>query len=145
MAGARSKDYASNKGEKIVGEMKDLLFHDCKYVMILLPNIDKISICNTSATNIFSINPHIWHVAAKRTQDEIFTHLEEAKAFASHFKQLRKDRGLTQEDVAFEANVDRVTIARIETARQNFTFDMILSLSKALKVHPKDLFDFILP
>lgn len=77
-----------------------------------------------------------------RNQDDIFLNLKEAKAFAVHFKKMRIERGLTQEDLAFEAGVDRVSIARIETAKQNFTFDMLITLAKALKVSPKELLDF---
>jgi transcriptional regulator with XRE-family HTH domain len=58
-------------------------------------------------------------VAVKRTQEDIFLNLNEARAFARHLRRIRKEKGLTQEDLAFEANVDRVTIGRIETARQN--------------------------
>ena len=84
-------------------------------------------------------------MAAKRKQEDIFTNLEEARRFAIHFRQLRKNKGLTQEDLAFEAGADRVTIARIETARQNLTFDMLISLAKALHIHPKELLDFEMP
>ena len=77
-----------------------------------------------------------------RNQVDIFLNLKEAKAFAAHFKRMRIERGLTQEDLAFEAGVDRVSIARIETAKQNFTFDMMITLAKALHVAPKELLDF---
>lgn len=81
-------------------------------------------------------------MALKRREQHIFLNLDEAKKFAAHLRKLRKEKNLTQEDLAFEANVDRVTIARIETARQNFTFDTFITLAKALKIHPRDLFDF---
>jgi transcriptional regulator with XRE-family HTH domain len=81
-------------------------------------------------------------VATKRSQADIFLNIEEARAFAEHLRKLRKAKGLTQEDLAFEANVDRVTIARIETTQQNFTFDILISLAKALKIEPKELLDF---
>jgi len=81
-------------------------------------------------------------VALKRKQEDIFLNIEEARLFAAHLQKTRKSKKLTQEDLAFEANVDRVTIARIETAQQNFTFDILISIAKALKVSPKELLDF---
>jgi transcriptional regulator with XRE-family HTH domain len=74
--------------------------------------------------------------------ENIFKNPEEAKCFARHLKQIRQEKNITQENLAFDCNVDRVTITRIESAKQNPTLDLLISLSKALNIPLKELFDF---
>jgi transcriptional regulator with XRE-family HTH domain len=80
-------------------------------------------------------------VSSKKRED-VFVHAKEAGIFADHFRMLRKKKGLTQNDLAIEANVDVTTIARIEAGRQNITLDTIFGLSKALGIMPQELFAF---
>jgi len=80
-------------------------------------------------------------VSSPKTED-VFTHSQQAQKFAIHFRKLRIEKGLTQDELALEANVDRSTIARIEAGRQNITLDTIFGLSEALKISLKTLFDF---
>jgi transcriptional regulator with XRE-family HTH domain len=79
---------------------------------------------------------------SSKKREEVFVHAKQAEIFANHLRFLRKEKGFTQMELAYEANVDVSTIARIEAGRQNVTLDTIFGLAKALKVHPKELFDF---
>ncbi len=80
----------------------------------------------------------------KRLPETLFTYPETAIAFGNNFRQVRRKQGMTQDDLALEAEVERSTIVRIESAKMNASLDMILVLSKALGVHPRELFDFSL-
>jgi DNA-binding XRE family transcriptional regulator len=65
-----------------------------------------------------------------------------AKAFGRHFKELRMQKGVTQTELSYEADIDRSTIIRIETGKLNPTLDLVFILSKALEVHPGELLNF---
>lgn len=51
-------------------------------------------------------------------------------------KELRRERFLSQEDLARESGVAAVTINRLENGKQQPTFKTIRRLAKALKVEP---------
>ena len=53
----------------------------------------------------------------------------------------RKTRGLTQEDVAEKADLDRVTIAYIETGKRTPKLTTLYQISKVLKVDVQSFFD----
>ena len=57
-------------------------------------------------------------------------------------KSLRRGRGLTQEQVAERADLSVNYLSRIERGLENPTLETLLSLAKALKVEPFDLFTF---
>ncbi len=52
-------------------------------------------------------------------------------------RELRKQRGLTIEQVAVLANVSTTTISRSERGLQNLSPDSTVKISKALKVSPR--------
>jgi len=64
------------------------------------------------------------------------------KAFASVLKKVRKEKGMTQAQLGFEANVPRSSIERIEAAKINPTLSTIVALARALEVRPSVLLDF---
>ncbi len=63
-------------------------------------------------------------------------------AFGKHLQAVRSRVGITQEKLAELVDIDRSYIGFIERGERNITLDKIYKLSKALKVKPKDLFDF---
>ena len=67
---------------------------------------------------------------------------KKVEAFGRHLKQLRKTHGFTQETLADECEIDRVTIARIETGTLTPTLHILFALADALNVKVKDLFDY---
>lgn len=63
------------------------------------------------------------------------------KNFGDKIKKLRLERGLSQEGLANEANLDRTYIPSIEKGERNVSITVIEKLAIALKVSIKDLFD----
>lgn len=55
-------------------------------------------------------------------------------------KQLRKDAGLRQEDMAKELGVSRQTIIAIENDKYNPTLELAMKIAKLLQLHIDDLF-----
>jgi transcriptional regulator with XRE-family HTH domain len=62
------------------------------------------------------------------------------KKFGEKVKKLRSDRGLSQEGLANEANLDRTYIPGIEKGERNVSITVIEKLAIALKVDIRDLF-----
>ncbi len=52
----------------------------------------------------------------------------------------RKQKGLTQQNLADEMNVSYETISRIENANTGISLDMLFELSKAIKAPLAELF-----
>lgn len=63
------------------------------------------------------------------------------KRMAMRLKGLRKERGMTQVQLATKAGIARTYLARLETARQEPTLGVIEKLAKALKVKPGELLE----
>jgi transcriptional regulator with XRE-family HTH domain len=61
-------------------------------------------------------------------------------AFGQKVQELRKERNLSQEQLADLAGVHRTYIGMIERAEKNLTLCNIERIARALKVHIKDLF-----
>lgn len=55
-------------------------------------------------------------------------------------KQLRKDAGLRQEDMAKMLDVSRQTIIAIENDKYNPTLELAMKIAKLLKMHVEDIF-----
>jgi transcriptional regulator with XRE-family HTH domain len=67
------------------------------------------------------------------------------KAFATHLKNVRKNCGFTQEQLALESGLSLSQIARIETVRINPTLSTIFTIARTLNIPLKELFNFKLP
>ena len=61
------------------------------------------------------------------------------KKLGQRVKKLRKEKNLTQEDLAFQVGVDRSYMGFVERGEKNPTLKTIQKIAKALKVSPKDL------
>lgn len=53
---------------------------------------------------------------------------------------IRNERGMSQEDLAGDAEVNRGYISRIENGRVAFSVPVLLKLAEALNVPPEKLF-----
>lgn len=62
--------------------------------------------------------------------------------FARNLKMARKIKGMSQEDLAFEAGIDRTYISSLERAVYSPTLDVVERLAKALEI---DAFWLITP
>jgi len=60
---------------------------------------------------------------------------------ARNLKRLRKERGLSQEELADLASLNRNYIGMIERQENAATVDTLEALAKALEVEPARLFD----
>jgi transcriptional regulator with XRE-family HTH domain len=56
--------------------------------------------------------------------------------------EIRKDKGITQEDLVKRTGFDLKQIGRIERGESNTTLSSIAAIARALEVHPKELFEF---
>jgi ribosome-binding protein aMBF1 (putative translation factor) len=52
----------------------------------------------------------------------------------SRIQQLRKDRGLSQQGLAAEANLDRSYVSAVENGKQNVSFATLKGISDALNI-----------
>jgi len=64
------------------------------------------------------------------------------KRFGQRLKELRKEKHLTQEDLAFGVGVDRSYMGFVERGERNPTLEKIGKMAKTLKIKLKELFDF---
>lgn len=60
--------------------------------------------------------------------------------FGERVRQLRKENGLSQEQLAFKANLHRTYIGMIERAEKNITLVNIQKIASALQIDIKELF-----
>lgn len=63
------------------------------------------------------------------------------KLFGKVLKQIREEKGMTQEKLAELAEVDRTYIYRLETGKRSPSLNIIFRLADALKVQPGYLID----
>lgn len=78
------------------------------------------------------------------------------RALATRIRKVRRDRDLSQEDLADRAGVSRSVVAELERSRldqpkrredprkrppRNITLDSLFRIADALDVHPADLLD----
>ena len=64
------------------------------------------------------------------------------KAVGERVKSLRKEREMSQLDLASSCDLEKTSISRIENGRANITLKTALLLSKSLEVELKTLFEF---
>jgi transcriptional regulator with XRE-family HTH domain len=62
--------------------------------------------------------------------------------FGKRVRQLRKQKKMTQEELAEAANLSRETISRIENGKRGTHFEYVDQILKALNVTLQDFFDF---
>lgn len=62
-----------------------------------------------------------------------------AKDFGERVKELRTARGLSQEQLGFQAKLHRTAVSFIERAKRSATLETIEKLARALRVEPAEL------
>lgn len=67
---------------------------------------------------------------------------EGLKLLALRLKQLRKEKKITQEELAYRSELTLSQIARIETVKINPTVSTLFRIAKALDVEIAELFNF---
>jgi len=64
------------------------------------------------------------------------------RKLAKRIKELRKEHGLTQDDLSFKAGIERSTLGNIETAQNDVTFTKIDKISKAFNLTLSEFLNF---
>ncbi|CAC9976156.1 MULTISPECIES: helix-turn-helix transcriptional regulator [Flavobacterium] len=70
---------------------------------------------------------------------------EGLQLLAKRLKEIRAEKGISQEELAYRAEMTLSQIARIETVKTNPTVSTIFKIVRALEVPLSDLFNFELP
>jgi transcriptional regulator with XRE-family HTH domain len=70
------------------------------------------------------------------------THQHILRKFGSKLQKVRKNKGVTQEELAFKMSMDRTYIGMIERGERNPTIRTLYKIAKALKVDSSDLLPF---
>ena len=64
------------------------------------------------------------------------------KKFGKNLSEMRKERKLSQEELAFKCELEYSQISRIERGIINTSISNIYKIAKALDIQPKELLDF---
>jgi transcriptional regulator with XRE-family HTH domain len=64
------------------------------------------------------------------------------KKFGSNLRKIRKEKGFSLEELAYQSELEYSQVSRIERGIINTSISHAFKLAKALGVEPKDLFDF---
>ena len=67
---------------------------------------------------------------------------EGLKQLAAKLKEIRAQKGFTQEELAYQSGLTLSQIARIETMKINPTVSTMFRIARTLKINVGDLFDF---
>lgn len=62
--------------------------------------------------------------------------------FGNNLKIIRKERGFSQEDLAYSSNISLSQIARIETGKINTTLCTIMKIAETLGISASRLLEF---
>ena len=60
---------------------------------------------------------------------------------SGNVRRLRIERGLTQEQLALDAEIDLTYVGGIERGRRNPSVNILGRIATSLSVHPRDLLD----
>ena len=64
------------------------------------------------------------------------------KKFGNKLREVRLSKNLTQEALAWEANIEPMQVSRIERGAINTSISQVFNLARALQIPSKELFDF---
>lgn len=65
---------------------------------------------------------------------------QELKELGAKIRKLRKERGISQEDLAHEAGIERSYMGAIERGERNPSYDKLVSVARALGNSASNLF-----
>jgi transcriptional regulator with XRE-family HTH domain len=60
-------------------------------------------------------------------------------AFGEVLSEARSRAGLTQEELAFESDIDRTFVGLLETGKRQPTISVLFGLARALRINPETL------
>ncbi|PCH92853.1 MAG: transcriptional regulator [Bacteroidetes bacterium] len=65
--------------------------------------------------------------------------------FGKNLRKIREQKKISQEELAYRADLQLSQIGRIERGTQNTSISMTYTIAKALDIHVKELFEFEVP
>lgn len=65
--------------------------------------------------------------------------MEIRQVFAQNLKAYRRERGFSQEELAFRANIDRTYVSALERCVYGATIDVVAKLATVLDTEPANL------
>ena len=68
-------------------------------------------------------------------------HQKYFQELGKNLQNLRKTKGLSQQELANRCDVDRAKISSIETAKEDFVMTTLLEIAEALEVDPREILD----
>lgn len=103
----------------------------------------KVIIYSTNAiTNLWQICSFCVVKKTKKAPRKFVFDEEGLKLLAKRLKELRSEKGFTQEDLAYESELSLSQIARIETVKINPTVSTMFIIARTLNIPVSALFDF---
>jgi len=67
--------------------------------------------------------------------------LAQRKAFGARVRELRRESGFSQEELAHRAELDRSYVGQVERGERNVSLDNIHRLAESLELKVRDLFE----
>jgi transcriptional regulator with XRE-family HTH domain len=77
----------------------------------------------------------------KKERQKIYD-IEGLELLAESLKTIRKKKGITQEQLAYDSEITLSQIARIETVKSNPTVSTIFKIARTLNINVSELFSF---
>jgi transcriptional regulator with XRE-family HTH domain len=68
--------------------------------------------------------------------------MDTKKLIGMRIKEIRRSKGLSQEQLAEKADINSKYLSRMERGTENPTLDMFIKLANALEIEPWEMFDF---
>ena len=68
--------------------------------------------------------------------------MDTKKLIGMRIKEIRRSKGLSQEQLAEKADINSKYLSRMERGTENPTLDMFIKLSNALEIEMREMFDF---
>lgn len=63
------------------------------------------------------------------------------KTVGKNIRERRRELGMTQEELAAKAGIERSYLSNIEAGKKNFSLGVLDSIASALKIMPSDLME----
>jgi transcriptional regulator with XRE-family HTH domain len=76
---------------------------------------------------------------AQRSKRQVQPPFGVERAFGESLRQIRKERGISQESLSFDSSLDRTYVSLIERGLKSPTIRTLFAVAKVLEVRPSDL------
>ena len=95
------------------------------------------------SVGLLSLSPQHWLLAKKQPARKKTRHIQPLagpeRAFGDALREIRKERGISQEQLAFDSDLDRTYVSLIERGSQSPTIRSVVKLANVLGVRPSEI------